>query len=402
MNAIAGSIAVQPAAMSLIEGVGDEVTVVVTLFLLACLVLLAWFSTHTRDIPFVSVIVVELSQRRNRTRNREETAQRNAEAEQEDEENVAGEQGEVSSNNNADTVSSDEEQPATAEESKTDAAALRSLLSDSLTSNSAADSGVPSAEDELNSDVGCAVKEEPQSVSDEGGAEEAAAIIPEFKPERESTDEVRRRRVAYFENARDDKKSDQEADVCSVGAQLEESSPSAQTSEEKVGEEFFKVSAEMSQTAVETMEASEAAATTTPSTTLTASPPTTSSLSAAAAFPSCSHDLTPSPTATDSSSAPADPASPASGVEEVGTVSPGQEAKREGKQETVTPDSQTNSRRERSVEDILTVSSDTRGEGRAENADAGGQQIRVRLKYLNDTQRLVYADPQETVGNFRR
>lgn len=53
--------------MSLIEGIGDEVTFGVGLFIFLCLVLLAWLSTHTRDIPFVSVIVIEISQRRHRS-----------------------------------------------------------------------------------------------------------------------------------------------------------------------------------------------------------------------------------------------------------------------------------------------------------------------------------------------
>lgn len=58
--------------MSLIEGIGDEVTLILCLFFLGVVLMLAWFSTHTADIPLlreVGVIVVELSQRRSRTRN---------------------------------------------------------------------------------------------------------------------------------------------------------------------------------------------------------------------------------------------------------------------------------------------------------------------------------------------
>ena len=37
-----------------------------------------------------------------------------------------------------------------------------------------------------------------------------------------------------------------------------------------------------------------------------------------------------------------------------------------------------------------------------ETAELAADEIRVRLKYLNDTQRLVKASPSETIGNFRR
>ncbi|XP_059174200.1 uncharacterized protein LOC131954490 [Physella acuta] len=56
--------------MPLIEGLGDEVTIVLGIFLLGVILMLAWISTHTSDIFHlreVGVIVVELSQRRSRT-----------------------------------------------------------------------------------------------------------------------------------------------------------------------------------------------------------------------------------------------------------------------------------------------------------------------------------------------
>lgn len=51
--------------MSLIEGVGDEVTVFFVFLTLLCVIAIAWFSTNIRDIPFVSLIIIELSHRRN-------------------------------------------------------------------------------------------------------------------------------------------------------------------------------------------------------------------------------------------------------------------------------------------------------------------------------------------------
>ncbi|XP_067686735.1 transmembrane and ubiquitin-like domain-containing protein 1 [Haliotis asinina] len=49
--------------MPLIEGLGDEVTLIFCLVTFIVVLLIAWLSTHTRDIPFFSLIVVELTQR---------------------------------------------------------------------------------------------------------------------------------------------------------------------------------------------------------------------------------------------------------------------------------------------------------------------------------------------------
>lgn len=52
--------------MPLIEGVGDEVTVVFTLFLLFLTLCIAWVSTNIQELPFFSVIVIEFTRRQNR------------------------------------------------------------------------------------------------------------------------------------------------------------------------------------------------------------------------------------------------------------------------------------------------------------------------------------------------
>ncbi|XP_061174075.1 transmembrane and ubiquitin-like domain-containing protein 1 [Saccostrea echinata] len=52
--------------MSLIEGFGDEVTIFLAIILILLIVCLAWISTNIRDIPFFSVIIIELTHRRNR------------------------------------------------------------------------------------------------------------------------------------------------------------------------------------------------------------------------------------------------------------------------------------------------------------------------------------------------
>ncbi|XP_052806930.1 transmembrane and ubiquitin-like domain-containing protein 2 [Mya arenaria] len=50
--------------MSWIEGVGDEVTIILCFTLVVGILLIAWLSTGIREIPFISVIVVQLRRRR--------------------------------------------------------------------------------------------------------------------------------------------------------------------------------------------------------------------------------------------------------------------------------------------------------------------------------------------------
>ena len=52
--------------MSLIEGVGDEVTAFFAIVVVLSIIFLAWVSTNIRDIPFFSVIIVELTHGRRR------------------------------------------------------------------------------------------------------------------------------------------------------------------------------------------------------------------------------------------------------------------------------------------------------------------------------------------------
>lgn len=60
--------------MSLIEGFGDEVTIFLGILLVLFIICLAWISTNIRDIPFFSVIIIELTHRRNRnTENTDQT-----------------------------------------------------------------------------------------------------------------------------------------------------------------------------------------------------------------------------------------------------------------------------------------------------------------------------------------
>ncbi|XP_045209478.2 transmembrane and ubiquitin-like domain-containing protein 1 [Mercenaria mercenaria] len=50
--------------MPWIEGIGDEVTIGVSVLLGLCILFVAWLSTGIREIPFISVIIVQLTRRR--------------------------------------------------------------------------------------------------------------------------------------------------------------------------------------------------------------------------------------------------------------------------------------------------------------------------------------------------
>ena len=52
------------ARMSWIEGVGDEVTITLAVIAVLCIILVAWISTGIRDIPFIRVVIVQLTRRR--------------------------------------------------------------------------------------------------------------------------------------------------------------------------------------------------------------------------------------------------------------------------------------------------------------------------------------------------
>ena len=251
--------------MSLIEGVGDEVTVGVSLFMLLCLVLLAWFSTHTRDIPFVSIIVVELSQRRNRNRNNRESAAGGEEgASTQRVENDDGENGTVnnsadggtgaSANNNAETYNDGGEESASAAGSKRMTQAVTShsnapYLESKAYSSSSKPPGAASSdarEQTVQSGITESRLESPSQtdtlqVSSQAPvssditslefAEVAATNISDFAAEDQSSDEVRRRRVAYFESTtvKECQSVEKKSGMVSADAEWEKSSLGAQS-----------------------------------------------------------------------------------------------------------------------------------------------------------------------------
>ncbi|XP_050405434.1 transmembrane and ubiquitin-like domain-containing protein 1 [Patella vulgata] len=199
--------------MPLIEGLGDEVTIVIGILVVLIVGLLAWFSTHTSDIPFFSVIIVELSQRANR--NNRQTANPSQNVGEHVEENVNNE--ELNANENIVHVDNSDGSSLgdvvnTALDNVNAALGLdTSVLDDDDDDEEEGDETENSEEDEDNieSEIVTSVNlgnESSQqfisSPSQEANSSEASSHTQESQQLAEN--ELRRRRVAFFENGPSD------------------------------------------------------------------------------------------------------------------------------------------------------------------------------------------------------
>lgn len=313
--------------MPLIEGIGDEVTVGCGLLFLLCLVLLAWFSTHTRDIPFVSIIVVELSQRRHlASRNRGRTNEEQASAS--DTASTEALASESDSRQNAEGDATTNLTPAPTESDGVVEETI-SRVSDNDEGGDQKQSVGAKAKDDS---CLCPAAGDPGDVSTDTGdvsaditttdsmsagrtaedsVQDTCSQIEHPQDTNNSPDEVRKRRVAYFETTRGKEYSD-----LSEEPDLAESNKCASAAEP----------------------------------------------------------------ATEKQSAEGLQSNAASEESRDSSIAAGQTGVPESVSEPVDGEAASSSN---------SPASDT-------------QQIRVRLKYLNDTQRLVYARPEDTIGNFRR
>ena len=438
--------------MSLIEGVGDEVTVGTSLFMLLCLVLLAWFSTHTRDIPFVSIIVVELSQRRNRNRNHSESAAGGEEEASSGQVESDSENGTVSSvtegetdvgaNNNAETYDDGREESSSAADSKHSMSQAVTSHCNAPYPESKADCSSSEPPEAASSDTreqarqSAITESQPEKdtvietsqvssqtpalseMSSSECAEAAARNIMELTSEDQSSDEVRRRRVAYFENvaAKECQSGEKKADTVSVGAEWEKSSLGAQSQHQRA-----LLSSDCSPPAPPGVSShhgpGEESGPSGPFSVVGSFPPYEQSQLVVNGSPP------PLPSGVSSELGPGEETA----VECSPTCEQSQSTINGNSSSSVTGGSPSPMRKPPSAslpvmhgEDFPSGSplgiaggvSDRGSVEKEQNAasaanatgvvDESGQQIRVKLKYLNDTQRLVYADPQETVGNFRR
>lgn len=350
--------------MSLIEGIGDEVTVGCGILLLLCLVLLAWFSTHTREIPFVSIIVVELSQRR-RLRNRSEANAENSSVN--DQLSAATSATERDTNQTEESVSSESQsepgsisaeaaskyssheqtsgphvtdssksKDETSRQSAGDTSGVASASETVMRANvetepsSSAVGNVPTGTSHSKDSAGCkAVPEHKAEVSTDG----VTTVSRCLKTDPNSPDEVRKRRIVYFESSRkkedteNNEECDTNSDIAASGANSSSATPASAEPLVQSSESISKLST------ASTAQSQEA-------------------------------------DAGENSEVVSSTSAGVSASENIGASALGAEESN---------------------------ATDT-----SENIASDSQQIRVRLKYLNDTQRLVYASPEETIGSFRR
>ena len=352
--------------MSLIEGLGDEVTIVFALLTIILVAVIAWVSTHTREIPFISVIVVELSRRSEHDRQAgtahvDDTSSSPNETNTPDSEVVTKETNQNSSNESAEAanvtgnaVSQDADEiestnsgsgsTLTGSSPVTDLLstqgvemslneglnAISEIVHDSVGSGSLTGS-LQSAEVAAGSSVaGDATTRSDTMVSDTTACDTTVSDATLTNTtEHDMKSELRHRRLAFFDGSKHS--SNQLEDTVSL--QTSKTSPDGRPSNSEV------------------------------------------TLSHAAPSNSVAASETESATGT-----PFTASSPHSEVE--------------GESASIDTEN---------LGEHSTSSSRSHDAGDGVNeADGSGSEIRVRLKYLNDTQRLVYTQPSQTVQEFRR
>lgn len=339
----------------MIEGLGDEVTLVLGGFLVFVILLLAWLSTHTSEIPLLrgmGVIVVELTQRSNRSTPPLEAAA--ADSNESESNRSPPEQRSTVSVATATSVGDAEVPQVSLTSSQSQgSSAEASQPKSSMSGDQSSSRSLPEAAEALAAEMdrlhiqphveGSDNKETqseitstvegtdtaiPQAsvVVDENGKQIDAGIDPDEHP---SEEEIRRRRVQYFQQTSDRHSGDGEC-VNNISTNHRETGSTLKTSG----------SCDISVTCSEQV---------TSSTETTLRQRLTSS-------------LPPSDTQTDRTL----PEPDSSAAENI-NVSPVESSP-------------------------LPTCSDSSSDG----------VIRVKLKYMNESHRLVYAKPLDTIGDFRR
>lgn len=324
--------------MPLIEGIGDEVTFILGGFLLCIILMLAWFSTHTSDIPLireVGVIVVELSQRRSRTRN-------NAERERSGGDDVGGfregertlaeveRQGDELDNRSSETLDSLVSERSDTENNIASAESIQTPSNESTLPDYKSE-----AQNALMSD-NSAGGQKSGDLTQASCLEESETVLPKASvvvddekgfassagSEPLTDDEVRQRRVQYFETNKS-----------GPATSTDNNTPSSLSEKSPLDDDNTRHSKK------ESMQ-------------LVYPPKTDQSKTTRGASEGAVSESTQEPHGSAS-------------------VSPQQDV---------------------IDEQASAVQSD----------GAGTSRIRIRLKYMNETQRLVYASPYDTIGDFRR
>ena len=294
--------------MSWIEGVGDEVTLTVAVIAVLVIVVVAWLSTGIRDIPFIRVVVVQLTRRRHQPRTDEAVERIEAELLVREPENVLG--AENSNDNEAEQV------PQT--ENSVDSRENETNVGDSASANA-----LETKETNVKEKTDCENNE-----ADENTALENEEDISPVTVENLSASELRQRRVEFF---KDPTQSSSRTDSGINNAE--------QCVENKANDS--KETGEKLETSNEKAKESENE--------------TNKSLKSKRLSDLASNLLN-------------------------------EELENSRKERTGSRNSQSETSRNEN-----------------QSTETGSEtEIRVRLKYLNDTQRLVTASPSETIGNFRR
>ncbi|CAG5120473.1 unnamed protein product [Candidula unifasciata] len=312
--------------MPLIEGIGDEVTLVLGGFLLCVILMFAWFSTHTADIPLlreVGVIVVELSQRRSRSQN------------------TAGEERSTRVNNGSsierENVTGNEDVQRDEASTSLDETSSSQTRTGSVSESPAAPSAVPTDEssgvkepDVLTSHLvsGHAEGSSDAAVLDES-VPKASVVVDDSKGFTYSTEEdIRQRRVHYFKTNKPENGSSEE-DAAQPRSEGKSSSLSGMQTLDRDSPGLLNDGAAVND---------------------------------------------------------------ASNSDQTRTV--------RATQEHLTSTSAVNL--ENIASSLLEESINVAEDSSLQEESSNQSKIRVKLKYMNETQRLVYAEPLDTIGEFRR
>ncbi|XP_033733125.1 uncharacterized protein LOC117322367 [Pecten maximus] len=339
--------------MTLIEGIGDEVTLLFAVGVIIFIIILAWISTNIQEIPFFSVIIVELTQRRRQ--------RANLGADNEATSSLADNPSSDSTNINSSTEGSSESDEVQTEEnpvtesvsSSSDGVGQKSNVTEEtevettvrfvnvLDNNGIQDSVLHGIRGQHRREEGGDVENEPVPNIQENivdleqnlnASQNESQIISDIREDSLSETELRRRRVAFFDQKRNSNVSETRAGYSS-DINLTGGDPITSNSS---GEQ-------------------ESASTVCDKTSCDSAP-------------SISQEKTPT-------------------EEQTGDVSQSEETLRTYTQ---------------SEESLHSQSEEVHEATLGEEVSDGDGRIRIRLKYLNDTQRNVVASRTDTVGQFRR
>lgn len=166
--------------MPLIEGVGDEVTVVFTIFLIFLLLCIAWFSTNIQELPFFSIIVIDFTRRQNRNAQQTNSV-------------------EASDSSAVSSTSSEESTGDTSIQEETDNASRSSSVDSVNEQVTGAESQIPVQTDDVSKTKDKKESSNENVITEESGEDRVLEDRNEDSDDLPTTEtELRRRRVAFF------------------------------------------------------------------------------------------------------------------------------------------------------------------------------------------------------------